>query len=480
VSTSRVATPASRVRFGLGRADITPPVGIYQGLWGAAKHDRSTGIHRRLSAEVLAFQRADGADQPMLRAELDQSMWSSEEFDRLRRALSEASGVPTDRIEITISHTHAAGRFLPDRLHLPGGDLIIPFLRETGEKLRTACQQAVADLREVTITYATGRCNLAANRDYWDEANGLYACGFNPDAPADDTLIVARLVEGSGQQVATIVNYACHPTTLAFENSLLSPDYVGTTREEIERVTGTPCVFLLGACGDLGPRDGYTGNVDLAERNGRQVAYAALSALASLGPPSTDFVYQGPVISGATLGTWAHVPYTPDRLAQVSRFSGGAATVSVPVKQKPDQAALKADMEQWLIRQRDAEVRGATTEAQAARAYAERLRRYLHRLEGFPTDTTYALHVSVYRMGDAIWVTCGGEPYNLLQRELRQRFPDYAILVSPLAGDPQVSYLLSAGMYGQGVYQEEASPLAPGCLEIVVEAVSAKIKDLMD
>ncbi len=54
-STTIVPSPTSRLRVGHARADITPPVGIYHRLWGAARHDRATGVHRPLLADVLAF-----------------------------------------------------------------------------------------------------------------------------------------------------------------------------------------------------------------------------------------------------------------------------------------------------------------------------------------------------------------------------------------------------------------------------------------
>ena len=46
MKTRELPTPTSRVRFGLARADITPPVGIYHRLWGAARHSQATGVHR--------------------------------------------------------------------------------------------------------------------------------------------------------------------------------------------------------------------------------------------------------------------------------------------------------------------------------------------------------------------------------------------------------------------------------------------------
>ena len=50
---NHVETPQSRCRAGLARADITPPVGIYNRMWGAALHDRATGVHRPLLATAL-------------------------------------------------------------------------------------------------------------------------------------------------------------------------------------------------------------------------------------------------------------------------------------------------------------------------------------------------------------------------------------------------------------------------------------------
>ena len=48
-----VDTPQSRCRAGLARGDITPPVGIYHRMWGAATHDRAIGVHRPLEATAL-------------------------------------------------------------------------------------------------------------------------------------------------------------------------------------------------------------------------------------------------------------------------------------------------------------------------------------------------------------------------------------------------------------------------------------------
>src|SRR5437899_10207023 len=52
---TEVNTPQSRCHLALAWADITPPVGIYHRMWGAAKHERATGVHRPLRATVAVF-----------------------------------------------------------------------------------------------------------------------------------------------------------------------------------------------------------------------------------------------------------------------------------------------------------------------------------------------------------------------------------------------------------------------------------------
>src|SRR5205085_7654237 len=152
-------------------------------------------------------------------------------------------------------------------------------------------------------------CDLARQRDFYDANTKQFVCGFNPDGTSDDTVLVAKAIaDDTGDTLGTVVNYACHPTTLAWENTLISPDYVGAMREVVEINTGAPCLFLQGSSGDLGPREGYVGDPAVADRNGRQLGFAALSGLEALPPPGTQFDYAGAVVSGATLGTWEHRP----------------------------------------------------------------------------------------------------------------------------------------------------------------------------
>lgn len=434
-----------------------------------------------MQGDVLVFEPVDrpGPAHRVVRAQLDHVGFAATQHHTLKIGVSQAAEVEPERVVLTYSHTHSAGWLVPDRIELPGGALIPPYLDELGEKLQGACREATGQMREVTITYAHGWCGMAAERDCWDEELNSYVTGFNPDGATDNMVLVGKVTSDSEAIAHTFVHYACHPTTLAWENTLLSPDFVGATRATMEAQSGACCTYLQAPCGDIGPRHGHQGDTAVADANGRQLAWAALATLESMGPPGSDFLYEGPVISGATLGSWTYEPVTDQRKSAQEVFCGAMHTVELPLKSRPERQTLEQELAAWETRQREADERGDEMGARDYGAQAERARRWLGRLHDLPEGDAYEMSFSVHRFGDAIWITCGGEPYNKLQRELRSRFPDWTLLISPLDSGIEVAYLLPREQYGKGLYQEEPSLLAPGCLETLGEAIAARIEEII-
>jgi hypothetical protein len=472
-------TPQSCCLFGLARCDITPPVGIYHRIWGAATHDRATGIHRPLTATALVLRpRPEVSTEPeQVLVALDLCILWAKEMKALQEAVCRQTGLADGQLLVTFSHSHAAGLIGLERLPLPGGDLIPSYLDKLAAQVTALVQQARRALQPVVMTYGAGRCTLAANRDFWDENARQFVCGFNPAGPADDTVLVARVTDAGGEVKATLANYACHPTTLAWQNTLISPDFPGAMREVIEQATGAPCVFLQGASGDIGPREGYVGDLAVADRNGRQLGYAALTALEGLPPAGTRFQYTGPVVSGATLGTWAHVPLDSEASQRNGRWRLRRWTVDLPYRQElPTVEGARAEQARWQAEEQAALQAGDAARARDCRALAERMTRWLTRLATLPPGPTFPLSVTLWQMGAAIWVVVEGEHYNLLQRALRERFPGLAIVVITLANGARPTYLPTKDAYGKGLYQDSVAVLAPGCLESLIDGISEQIQ----
>ena len=355
--------------FGVARRDVTPPVGIYARSWGAATHDVAEGVHRPLTATAAVFAplAGDGPTLALVALDIGWFPYAPDEL-ALRAAIMERTGLGEAELLVQMSHTHAGANTNSRLEGRPGTELIAPYLEhltaQVGDAVAGGAQSTAT---EAFVTYGHGRCGLAANRDFWDAEAERYACGYNPDGTADDTLLVARATDGTGRTLATLFNYACHPTTLAWENRLLSPDYVGAAREVLEQAFGAPALFLQGASGELAPRDDYVGDPAVADRNGRQLGHAAAAAIEALPPPGTRFVYTGIVASGANLGTWEYRPCEPEQLAAAGRLD------AVLTRRRPRAQGRHRRRREPL--ELDARLAAGAREGDAAGAPAPRARR---------------------------------------------------------------------------------------------------------
>ena len=110
---------------------------------------------------------------------------------------------------------------------------------------------------------------------------------------------------------------------------------------------------------------------------------------------------------------------------------------------------------------------------------AERMTRRLVRVEHLPQAATLPYAVQIWKLGDAIWLALDGELYNVLQRQLREAFPDTSIVLGTLANGSKAWYIPDRDSYGKGLYQEDASVLAQGALEQLFDFLVLKIRTLL-
>lgn len=311
---------------------------------------------------------------------------------------------------------------------------------------------------------------------------GLPVIGFNPSVPraaTDDTVVIGRLsrVEPhtahdhpaptghdhppstadtarcpacaatreplpTTTPLATIVNYACHPTTLAWQNTLVSPDYVGAMRDLVEESTGAPVAFFQGASGELAPREQYTGDLTVADRHGTSLGHAVLAALAELPPPGTALALTHVVQSGAPLGMWEPRPVEGSRVLRAL-----SDAVGLDLRDLPTLAQMEAEWADIDPRSRD-----------------ERLRRARNLRDGYVTGPTVEHPTWVWQIGDGFLVAHPGEAYSRFQRTVREHAGDRPVVVANLTNGPGFVYLPTDQAYERGAYQAWQSPLAPGSL----------------
>src|SRR4051794_506138 len=256
----------------------------------------------------MSLAASDGG-RPLVFVDADLGWWkSSQTFQNFLGRLHKALAIEPANLIFALSHTHSAPPLMDADDSLPGSALHRTWMNQLFELTVRTVREALEQQFAGTIDWHAGRCGLATNRDLPDPdpARQRIVCGFNPDGNPDDALLVGRITDRTGRIRATLVNYACHPTTLAWENEAISPDYVGAMRETIQNATNAPALFLLGACGELAPRYQYVGDVELADRHGRELGFAALATLNGMEPAGVQLSYAGVVESGAALAIWKH------------------------------------------------------------------------------------------------------------------------------------------------------------------------------
>ena len=476
-----VETFQSRCRFGLAQAISLRPSASITGC--GRRQPRS--LHRRASSPDGVGRRVRAAEEEGPAAESEQILilldhvllWPAE-MDLLLDRASRRSGVGATPCWWCSPTLTPRALWAMERESLPGGELIRGYLERVAASVGDLISAARSRPRTATISYGFGRCSLARNRDLWDDRLQQFVCGYNPEGPSDDTLLVARVTGERNEPIATIVNYACHPTTLAWQNTLISPDFPGAMREVVERETGAPCLFLQGASGDLGPKQGFVGDLEVADRNGRQLGYAALSALCELPPPNRRFRYAGPRESGATLGTWSWTRFSRGEQRRSRRWKLRRWTVDLPYR---GTSLTKDQIESELERCRagEAQARAAGDDVRAGdfRALAEQQTRRLQRLEFLPPGESLAYSIWLWSIGNAFWLAVEGEPYQLLQTSLRERFPGVPVMVASLANGARANYLPPAPAYGSGRYPDTIAVLAKGALETVIDEARNQIEE---
>lgn len=246
---------------GAAKASIAPRpedirAGVYLGGFGAYRARRATGVHDEPQCRAVAL----GDDSAtLILAALDLVGAGGPLLQRIREDAARMTGVAPAAIVITCTHSHAS----PDTQGLWGGvprDYAAHIAHRAASAIWEAWQ-AMTPARARAATTTLG--GVTRNRRDWPET--------------DDTLTTMRISAEDGAAIATLINYACHPTASGPANVDVSRDWCGFAADAVERASGGVAVYINGAIGDVNPaRDGA---MDHARTLGDTVAAAALASI---------------------------------------------------------------------------------------------------------------------------------------------------------------------------------------------------------
>lgn len=256
----------ARFRVGAASAEVSPEPGTF--IAGDARNRRFAGVHDPLFAKAVVLH--DGTTAVAI-VTVDNIGLTHPDIEAIRqRAATRAAlpGLTADRIVVSSTHTHSG----PDVVGLWGEhELASGRDQAYMERLvATAAAQvatAVTQLRPATLGVASGVHDLP-----WVE---------NVTEPGllDRQMGVLQFVDEAGQSIATLTNFACHPTVMDAVSDQVSSDYVaGFYRVMGEQLPGEH-LFLQGAIGGWVQPDKTGRSFPLADRYGAEVAERALALL---------------------------------------------------------------------------------------------------------------------------------------------------------------------------------------------------------
>ncbi len=243
------------LRVGFSEFDITPPVGklIPGGFTPCLTSEPARG---KLLVTAAAFD-LDG--NPLILVSADTLSIQISTCDRIRNTISEATGVPFDRILVGATHTHTGGQ-TDYQLWLCPPDLEVAALTEKG--IVTAAIEAHNNLSDAAIGTGKGeekRYSFCRDIRLTDGSIKMNPNRAHPElmvAPIDTpdySVNVMRIDSAAGDVRGFIVNYANHPDCHAKNKKSFSADFPGALRRGLKRVYGENVfvLFFNGTAGDI-------------------------------------------------------------------------------------------------------------------------------------------------------------------------------------------------------------------------------------
>ena len=457
------------LRAGVGRAVITPPVGIAHAGWGVQLHQRAEGVDMDLLATVLVL--ANGSDEAAI-VDVDFCVVGRDLADPIRRAVADLCGIPFAHIRLSYTHTHS-GPMLGPSWMTEGEELIAPYVASLAGRIAGAAWEAKRRLRPARVVAGSGSAAIVVNRRL-KLPGGRVVAGRNWDGFADSEVKVVRIDDVDERPIAVIVHYGCHPTIMGPAEP---PDHARLPGRRAQGRRGRDRRYL-----------------SLPPGRGRQRPRARQLRRGSgpLPPPRRHPRPRGrpgrsrpPVRAPAgaarpgsrVRGSPRHVRRRARRRARRDPARDDAPRMAARCESTRPSPEVLADARQRAAHL--AEIRGRAGEdelcvavglARRAGMLADKARQYEGRAE-----VEAELHG--IRIGDVALVGFPGEPFAELGAQVKARSPFPHTLFSGYTND-YLGYLPTTEAYPDGGYEVDTSPFRPGSGERLVEASLALLSDL--
>lgn len=242
---------SQKLRVGFAKNCITPRVGVELCGFGPYQLRKSIGVRDRLWARAMAMELGG---KRMILVSCDIILVTLDITRKVRQIVSRHTGIDESAVMIVCSHTHSG----PSAGGLRGwGEADGPYVETLPQRIAKACVEAVASLKEATVSYCEGPCEgVGLNREYDKDAPPLDEVLKDDWRPAKpeltDTTCHVLTVHSEGRLIGFVSYFGCHPVVCCDPTRHIHGDYAGVATNLLERENpGSVGLFLQGAQGDV-------------------------------------------------------------------------------------------------------------------------------------------------------------------------------------------------------------------------------------
>ena len=298
------------LQVGYAKINITPDYPVGLGGFNDAEKRLHTGLVDYIYTTCIAVT---SGEETVLLFTVDIGGMNADRQAMFRPSVSQATGVPGDRIFIGSSHTHNG----PSTTGYPNAERYVAEL--TGWMVQAATE-AMADRSPATLShtkanhegmnfvrhYTMADGSLVANSDVTDPSQIV---GHPMESDTQMTLL--KFDRGEDKKDILMVNWQTHPADTDGQGYYnIGPDFIGPLRNKLEKDTGMHVAYFSGAVGNQVPDSKWAQESHGLTWNeyGEKLAELALPMLDTLQPSESTQIKATQVIMQAEVDhSWDHM-----------------------------------------------------------------------------------------------------------------------------------------------------------------------------
>ena len=436
------------MKVGFSKIEITPPLG--SNLNGYYRERYATHVIEPLYVSAVAY--SDG-ENTALTMSLDISEILQRDTDEIRAKVSQYTGLPFEAVFLACIHTHTApviseirGFFKRDK----------EYYEEFSDKVCLCAAEAVADMKEATISTARGkaegisfirRFRMKDGSVVTNPALSMMDDVEGPIGEADETVQLIKIQREDAPDIA-IVHYANHPDVLGGKG--ICPDWPGFMRDAVEAALakeangkGVRVIFFNGAQGDINHLNKLGRDVKNGVEHSR---------------------HMGRVVAGAVLSVYT---YTKPVSCELVQFKQNMARVATSKGTDEDVAKAKILNEKFLACEENSIPGFKFDDIVMARKYL--------RLE--EVEPIVDLNVLCISLGDIAFVGLPGEPFTEIGRQIKEQSPFEMTLVCCNANGSEGYFPTDEALNEKG-YESASALFLPGVAPEMIRTSLKTLKEL--